>query len=148
MHPIRTWIVIADGSRARILVNEGPNKGVQFVPGTDFRHELPLNREIYADRPGRAFDSSSPARSAMEQPDAHALEKARFVQQIVHFVNEQLQTKAFDRWLLIAPPEILGDFRRALTPQLKATLMDELPKDLTKVPTNEVPSYLTDFLPV
>ena len=38
MKPTRTWIVIADGSRAHILLNEGADKGLSFVPGSDFRH--------------------------------------------------------------------------------------------------------------
>ncbi len=50
MKPTRTWIVIADGSRAHILLNEGPDKPLSFVPGSDFRHASPPNREIYTER--------------------------------------------------------------------------------------------------
>ena len=32
MKPTRTWILIADGARARILENLGPGKGVHEVP--------------------------------------------------------------------------------------------------------------------
>jgi hypothetical protein len=53
MKPTRTWIVIADSSRAHIVLNEGPNKALSFVHGTDFRHATPPNREIYTERPGR-----------------------------------------------------------------------------------------------
>ncbi len=148
MQPIHTWIVIADGTKAHIFVNEGPNKGVQFVPGTDFRQEIPLNRDIYSDRPGRTHESASPARSAIEPPDAQALEKSRFVQRIVAFLKEKQQAKEFDRWVLVAPPEILGDFRQYLSQGLKTTLIGELPKDLTKIPTTEIPSYLADILAV
>jgi len=49
--PTRTWIVIADGSRAHILLNEEPDEPLSFVPGSDFRHATPLNREIYTERP-------------------------------------------------------------------------------------------------
>lgn len=148
MQPIRTWIVIADGTKAHIFVNEGPNKGVQFVPGTDFRQEIALNRDIYSDRPGRTHESASPGRSAMEQPDAPSLEKSRFAQRIVAFLKEKQQAKEFDRWVLAAPPEILGDFRQHLNHGLKAALIGELPKDLTKIPTGDIPSYLTEILAV
>ena len=52
MKPTRTWIVIADGSRAHILLNEGSGKGLSIVPGSDFRHASPPKREIYTERPG------------------------------------------------------------------------------------------------
>ena len=47
MKPTRTWIVIADGSRAHILLYEGSGKGLSIVPGSDFRHASPPKREIY-----------------------------------------------------------------------------------------------------
>lgn len=40
--------------------------------------------------------------------------------------------KSFDRWALVAPPEILSDFRNRMDHTLKDTLAGELAKDLTK----------------
>ena len=148
MKPTRTWIVIADGSRAHILLNEGPDKGLNFVPGTDFRHDSPPNHDIYADRPGRTHESAGVSRSSVERNDAHAQQKDQFVETIVGFLKEKLRVKDFDRWILVAPPEILSDFREHLDHTLKGALATELAKDLTKIPTDKIAGHLHGVLPV
>ncbi len=148
MKPTRTWIVIADGSRAHILLNEGPNKAVSFVPGTDFRHGTPPNRDIYADRPGRTHESAGVSRSAVERNDAHAQQKQEFVQTLIALLKEKLSKKEFDRWILVAPPEILSDFRQNFDHTLKDALAGEVAKDLTRIPIDKILDHLHSVLPI
>jgi protein required for attachment to host cells len=148
MKPTRTWIVIADGSRAHILLNEGPDKGLSFVPGTDFRHATPPNREIYTERPGRTHESAGVSRSSEHRNDAHAQQKEEFVQALITFLREKLSAKDFDRWVLVAPPEILSGFREHLDPTLKHALAGELAKNLTKIPSGEISGHLHGVLPI
>jgi protein required for attachment to host cells len=148
MKPTRTWIVIADGARAHILLNEGPDKALGFVPGTDFRHATPPNREIYTERPGRTHESAGVSRSAEDRNNAHAQEKEKFVQKLITFLREKLSMKDFDRWVLVAPPEIISDFRKHLDHTLKDALAGELSKDLTKIPTGKVLAHLHGVLPI
>jgi hypothetical protein len=35
MKPTRTWVLIADGARARILENDGPNHGLTAIEGSN-----------------------------------------------------------------------------------------------------------------
>jgi protein required for attachment to host cells len=44
------------------------------------------------------------------------------VQTLIAFLREKLSLKDFDRWILVAPPEILSDFRQHLDPALKHVL--------------------------
>jgi protein required for attachment to host cells len=148
MKPTRTWIVIADGSRAHVLLNEGPDKPLSFVLGTDFHHATPPNREIYTERSGRTHESVGVSRSSVERNDAHAQQKDQFVQTLIVFLKEKLSRKNFDRWILVAPPEILSDFRKHLDPALKDALHGELAKDLTKIPTDKISDHLHGVLPV
>ncbi len=148
MKPTRTWVVVADGSRAHILLNEGPGKPLSFVQGTDFRHATPPDREIYTERPGRTHESAGVSRSSVHRNDAHAQQKEQFVQIIIGFLKDKLQASDFDRWILVAPPEILSDFRQHLDQPLKDVLAGELAKDLTKIPTDKISSHLHDVLPV
>jgi protein required for attachment to host cells len=126
----------------------GPDKPLSFVPGTDFRHATPPNREIYSERPGRTHESAGVSRSAEDRNDAHAQQKMEFVQTLLTFLREKLSTKDFDRWILVAPPEILGDFRQHLGPALKQALAGELAKDLTQIPAGKLPAHLHGVLPI
>ena len=56
MKPIRTYILIADGARAHLLLSEGRGKPLTEVPGSDIRTELKPDHELHPDRPGRVHE--------------------------------------------------------------------------------------------
>lgn len=149
MKPVKTWILVADGARARIVVNEGPGKGVTQLDGADFRAEHPPSGEIMADRPGRSFESSGSGRHAMQPTsDPHRMAKQAFVKEIAGFLQHQAQKKNFDRLIILAPPQALGDLRSALPDAVRALVTAEQPKDLTPVPNEDLAKHLTDLLAV
>ncbi len=61
-----TWILIADESRARLLANHGPRRGVEPVSEDLLEGRILPGREIMSDRPGRTFDSVGAGRHAKE----------------------------------------------------------------------------------
>jgi protein required for attachment to host cells len=78
-----TWVVVADGARARLLVNEGPGKGLDELPDGEMAAEHAPSRDIQADRPGRTFDSAGEGRHAKEPPtDPHRDAKRRFAREV------------------------------------------------------------------
>lgn len=149
MKPITTWILIADGARARVLENTGPGKGVAEVAGLEFTDERLRSRDIMADRPGRAFASAGDGRSAMERPtDPVEKRQSDFARSLAAKLDRKRRQKAFDRLVLVAAPAALGHLRGALSPQLRELVTAELAKDLTKVPNPEIPRHLEDVLVV
>src|SRR6476646_5665499 len=66
MKPTKTWIMIADGARARILENEGPGRGLKAVPNMTFAGDHSATHNIVDDRQGRSYEANSLARSAVE----------------------------------------------------------------------------------
>ena len=149
MKPTRTWIVIADGARARIALHEKAGAGITQIDGLDFRVPHPADTDIVADRPGRTFDSHGPGRHAMEPPtDPHRKNKADFARMIADFLAEKLQEDAYDRLVIIAPATTLGDLRTALDDKVATRVLAELPKDLTQVRNDQLADHLGDVLPV
>jgi protein required for attachment to host cells len=149
MKPTITWILIADGARARILRHEGPGKGVQQVEGLEFSQGNKRAQDIMADRPGRSFQSAGDKRSAYEpQTDPVEKREADFVQRLAEYLETERQRGAFDRLVLVASPIALGALRASLNPHLDAMVMAELNKDLTKVPNNEMGKHLEGVLAV
>jgi len=65
MKPIRTWIVVADGARARFLLHEGIGKGLKAALPDEMKQDLPPNREIVTDKPGRWADAGGSGRSGL-----------------------------------------------------------------------------------
>ena len=144
-----TWILVADGARARILKNEGPGKGLQPAIDKAFEQALPPTREIGTDRPGRVQESANSARHAMVQRvDWHRFEKERFAKSMAKLLDAAAGRNAFDRLILVAPPKTLGDLRAALGQRSRARVTGELDKDLTPITAAELSDHLYKLLPL
>lgn len=144
MKPIKSWIVVADGARARILQNDGPGRGLTALPAEERHQPHRPSRDIDADRPGRTHDRKGPGRHAMEPPsDAHRIEKRRFAEELAERLNSASLAGSYDRLILVAPAKTLGDLRPALSKETMAKVHAELTKDLTSVTEHELPKHLS-----
>jgi protein required for attachment to host cells len=148
-----TWIVLADGARARVVANKGPGIDLQPIyEEEDAKAMLPA-REIEADRPGRTFDSggrgnaAAQGRHAYESPtDPRRKLQADFIRGVAELLEDAALKGSFDRLVLIAPPKALGDLRSSLTKNVSRMVSEEIPKDLVGVPIHELPERLQDVL--
>jgi protein required for attachment to host cells len=149
MKPTTTWILIADGARARIFANHGPGKGIEAVKGAEFSADHRPDHEIVRDRSGRTFESVGATRHAIEpRQDPHRELKRSFSERLAALLEEELAAKAYDRVVLVAPPTTLGDLRAALPAAVREAVSAELDKDLTKTPVAELPRHLGAVLAV
>lgn len=149
MKPTRTWILICDGAQGRILLNDGPGRGLKRLKGMEFSKEVPASRDIDADRPGRAFDSQGEHRHAMAAPtDPHRHRKEAFARRLAGVLEDRFRHNDFDQLVVVAPPTTLGDLRNALSSEVKGRIKAELAKDLTGATTRDLPRHLEAILAV
>lgn len=140
------WVLIADGMRARILKWDGRE---HFAPAMDHEFYDPqvhgYSRDLKSDAPGRAFDSMSSTRHALQpRHDPHELEKERFSRSVAAVVDEAAQRKAFEQLILVAPPKTLGALRTALGPAALSRVKGEIHKDLIHTPPHQLADHLRD----
>jgi protein required for attachment to host cells len=144
-----TWILVADGATAKVFEHSGPGKGLQVVDDLMFEQAPLRAREIMADRPGRSFSSYGSGRSAMEpSSDPVHVRERRFVESVAEELERKHQQHAFDRLIVVAAPTALGDLRPAFSKGLRDTIIAELPKDLTNLPTAQLSQHFDGLLPV
>jgi protein required for attachment to host cells len=147
MKATRTWILIADGARARILQNSGPGKGLHAVAGAVFEGDHAATHDIMSDRTGRTFSSTGPARSGIEaHSDPHRELKRTFAHRLADALADGWHKGAYDRLIIVAAPSALGDLRAALAKEVSAKVTAEVAKDLTKMPDTAVAEHLKEFL--
>ncbi len=156
MKPLETWALIADGARARILVNNGPVHGDEHhgplaatqhewtaIDGLVFEGDHSATRDLVTDRQGRSFSSMGSRRSAIEaKTDPHRDQKTKFANHLAEILAERLQAGAYHRLIVAAPPATLGDLRSAISDKVRATIVAEFANDLTKIPNHEIASHL------
>lgn len=149
MKPVKIWVLIADGARARIVEQAGVGHALQEVSGSEFEDEHLRNRDIDDDRQGRSFDSSGRGRHAMEAPnDSQKLREKAFLTRVFGFVDQQFAAGKFDRLIIVAPPSALGHLRTVMTKAVSEVVGAEVTSDLTKVPNSELGKHLKDVLSV
>lgn len=147
MKPIKTWIVVADGARMRVFVNDGPGHGLSELAGKALSADIKPSRDIDADRPGRSFDSAGQGRHAMEPPsDSNRHAKRLFAGEIADVLKKAHRDTAFDRLILVAAPSMLGDLRAALSKAVQDVVYHELAKDLTHLDERGLAEHLSDML--
>jgi protein required for attachment to host cells len=148
MKPIRTYILVADGGRAHLLLSEGRGKPLAEVPGSDVRQDLKPDHELSAERPGRVYESANVSRHAIERDDLHRREKERFAQSLAEGLDKRFANKEYDRLVIAAAPETLGVIRASLSEKVRAVVLAEVAKDLTKIPNPELRHHFGEELPI
>src|SRR5215470_3294630 len=107
----RTWILLADGRRARLLVEQ--HRGGELLEPSDWVMKISED-ELYdlQDRPPRAFDRVGPGRHAMDRGfDPHEDEERKFLHRVASRLAEAARTGQFHHLVLAAPPRALGALR-------------------------------------
>ena len=142
MKKTRLWYVIADGGRARFVARD--DKGafrtvVSFVAAE--MHERA--RDLGLDRPARVMESASPARHAIEpRRDLHAAAKEDFIKIVAEQIEAEHDRGQFDKLMLVAPPGVLTELKKALSKPVAKLVASDLQKDLTKVPDHDLTGHL------
>ena len=143
-----TWFILADGAKARILQRRASEpRSFAVVVTRSSAEALLLSHELATDRPGRAYESATPSRHAVQwKTDPHEAAKIHFEQKIADLVNRAAEQGLFDALVLVAPPRVLGEVRKALSPQAKERLIIEEGKDLLGLPEHALVGRLTALL--
>src|SRR5690606_9037498 len=92
MRAVKTWIVLADGARARVLLTGGPNRGLREGMAAQSGTARLAGRALVADDRGRVFDSAGQGRHAVEpKTDPKSVEEERFLRDVVRLLERGAQ---------------------------------------------------------
>jgi Protein required for attachment to host cells len=131
--PTRTWILIADGSGARILEALGEGSGFHQVSGD----------EVLGDGAEGGFQDGNAV--GPQRTIAKAL-VTLFASQLAAMLAGYLRSNAFDRLIIVAPPAMLAELRKMIGPSVREKIVAEIAKDLTKIPNTEISTHLDDVV--
>lgn len=122
--PNGAWIVVADGTRARILCNVGKDSHVSL---TQQQLVEPAN-----------LDDDGPAGRQPPETSAEEIDEATFAKQLAHRLNAAALKNEFAHLVLIADPQTLGQMRPLLHQETTRRLLGECAKTLTRAPLEDI----------
>jgi protein required for attachment to host cells len=141
--PHDALVFIGDGRKALFLRNAGDEQVPDLRTEEVFKEDNPPTREQGTDKPGRGFASAgSPRRSGMEETDWHHLEERRFAERVAAVLEEVVRRRHVPAIVVAAPPKTLAELRRAFHADVKAKVVAEIDKDLTKEPLDRIEAHL------
>ena len=145
----RTWIVVADGGQARILLYTGRASGVRQLPNTEFHDPHLPTHELVTDRQPRVHESLGATRHAVEpRIDPHEQRKEQFLAQLTEHLERAAERGEFERLVVVAPATALGELRKDFSSQLKQRLFAEFVHDYAHQTNDYVYSHIKEGLPL
>lgn len=142
-----TLIVVADGSRARAFLVTKEVKRLRPGWSTDLMAANLASREIASDRPGRSFDSVGHGRHAIgPTSDPARYEAEKFARELAGRLDEERKHKKFAHLIIAAPPQMLGDLRKAMSDPLRKLVTLEIDKDISKLRPDDIYKQLKRFI--
>jgi protein required for attachment to host cells len=135
----RTWIVVCDASHCRFFLKRQASH--EWVKFEEFEYNVGREKglDLTSDRPGRRYDAGPNHRSAVgAQTDAREHEEDRFAHSISKMLHDAYNQNAFERLILVAPPQFLGRLRNELRGPIEKAIYGTLAKDYTHVNDREL----------
>ncbi|MBK1696186.1 baeRF12 domain-containing protein [Rhodovibrio salinarum] len=148
MKPIRTWVLVADGRRARFLENLGPEKGLQSARDRAMQQALPPDRELTRDQAGFGKGPGGDGHGLTPKVDHHEFAKERFAHEVAEVLIHARKRHEFDRLVLVAPPKEMGHLRNELDDDTRKMVVGEIKKELVNAQTEELHEQLGTVMAV
>ena len=122
---LRNWILVADGSQARLL-QQAADHSLHLLDSWDD----PRGRQQFRWAPGDTFEHSDPQRHAQQE----------FARRLAETLNQR-ESEYFNL-ILVAAPRTLGDLRRCLEERVRQKVHLQIDRDWTHVSLHELPERL------
>ena len=77
----------------------------------------------------------------MEPTDLHDIEEHRFARKVAAAMEQMVRAGWAKALIVVAPPKTLAELRNAFHPDVKAYIVAEINKDLTRHPLGEIEKH-------
>lgn len=142
--PHNAFVFVGDGRKALFLRNDGDEKFPNLKTEKVFEDENPASHQQGTERPGRVSKGAQPGqRSAVEATDWHDIEEQQFARKVATALEDVIRARKVKALIVVAPPRTLAELRDAFHADVKACIVAEINKDLTKHPVWEIEKHLT-----
>lgn len=133
----RVQFLLADGTRARWVSR---NPVGDYTTRSEIAAEEP---ELHPAGPGEAYESISPERHGLREPDELTRKRRLgFAIEVAGAVNAAARHGACEKIALVAPARMLGPITERLSPEARRKLCGTLDRDLVKTPDHELGPWL------
>lgn len=138
-----TWVLAADGYRARIFEWSADHHLHEIEDMVNPKGRM-RNQDINAEPKGRHVGKGAKAPADTDESDVTPVQKEveRFSEAVARELDKARNEHRFDKLCVIAAPEMLGLLRENMTKEVKQMVEEEIPKDISWFEGHQVEEYL------
>lgn len=131
-------VMVVDGAKMLLFRNKGDSLHPRLEVEQALEQKDAATSEQGTDEPGSGFSSNGNRRSSYEQTDFHQLAEDRFAADAVSLLNRRALENDYEKLIIVAPPNTLGELRKHYHKALSSRLAGEIGKDLASHPVPEI----------
>ncbi len=138
----KTWVLVADRSRARIFSIAKPNAPLTELEDLVHPEARAHEGDLTTDRPGR-----SPDHNALGNANSARDEQAQeFAREIAQRLEKGRVHGELERLLVVAAPDVLGMLRKTMNGNLAKIVTLEIDKNVTQQSPSDIRRLLPEYV--
>lgn len=139
--PHEARVLVADGAKMLFFRNEGDGQYPDLKVLEASEQADPQDQEIKSGPAGRSNGPDGRG-SAMGEADFHDQSEQRFLADAADMLNRGALAGDYEKLIIVAPPRALGELRKHYHSEVESRLIQEVPKDLTGYPVDQIEQIL------
>lgn len=137
----KTWVVVADRSRARIFTVATPKGPLTELEDLVHPEARAHEGDLTSDRLGRSSHNVMGKEHSARDQQAH-----EFAREIAERLERGRVSAQFEALLIVAAPDLLGMLRKAINPNVAKTIVQEIDKNVAQQSPADIRKLLPQFL--
>lgn len=140
----RQWVVVADSNRARFFETQANLESLVELEDLLSPAGRMDDGELRQDAKGRFYGKG-------EREQAHTVEPAvdkkrhaaqQFSKTVMQRLEQACESKRYDRLILVAPPQFLGQLHKHLSQRVMQRITQELPLEISGLSAAQISDHL------
>ncbi|MFA5628383.1 MAG: host attachment protein [Thiohalomonadaceae bacterium] len=141
-----TWVLIANGSEARIFKLQKRTEALQLVSTHNHPSSRMKGEQLATDRPGSYAGDSGMGGGYEEAISPKEYEINRFAHEMATVLNSGRSANSYGKLTLVAPASFRGLLNKHMHEQVKKLIGQQIDKDYTKLNERELFARLEPHL--
>jgi protein required for attachment to host cells len=146
-----SWVLVANGSQARIFNLDEPKKNISLVKEFSHPESRMKTDKLSSDRQGHYMSggtqgSTQGSGSFQEATDPKTYELERFAMELTKTLDEGRAANKFEKVVLVASPHFLGLLKQSMSDQLGKAVSHTIQKDYTAINERDMLDQLRTYM--
>lgn len=140
----RQWVVVADRNRARFFETQANLESLVELEDLLSPVGRLDERDIRSDAKGRFYGKGERVQAHTAEPavDGKTHAAQQFSKTVMQRLEQACEKKRYDRLILVAPPQFLGQLHKQLSQRVMQRITQELPLEISGLSAAQISEHL------